>query len=50
MGRLPVKDFSKWLKQQVGMPYLWGGQNESLFDLIRQLAAKKNSPIKTQKR
>ena len=41
MGRLSVKDFSKWLKQQVGMPYLWGGNGESLFDLIRQLAARK---------
>lgn len=46
MGRLSVKDFSKWLKQQVGMPYLWGGQNESLFDLIRQLAAKKEQSDK----
>lgn len=42
MGRLSVKDFSKWLKQQVGMPYLWGGNGESLFDSIRELSAKKN--------
>lgn len=46
MGRLSVKEFSKWLKEQVGMPYLWGGQNESLFDLIRGLAAKKEQSDK----
>lgn len=46
MGRLSVKDFSKWLKQQVGMPYLWGGNGESLFDSIRELSDKKNQSKK----
>lgn len=42
MAKLNVKEFSTWLKAQVGMPYLWGGQNETLFDLIRKLAKNKN--------
>lgn len=46
MGRLNRFEFSKWLKEQVGMPYLWGGQNESLYDLIRGLAAKKEQSDK----
>lgn len=42
MSKLKVKEFSSWVKSQVGMPYLWGGQNETLFDLIRKLAKSKN--------
>ena len=42
MAKLDVKEFSAWVKSQVGMPYLWGGQNETLFDLIRKLAKSKN--------
>ena len=49
MANLDVKEFSSWLKKQVGMPYLWGGQNETLYDLIRKLAKSKNqSDSKTE--
>lgn len=35
------KDFSKWLKERVGCPYLWGGQGESIYGLIKKLAQQK---------
>lgn len=41
MGRLNRFDFTKWAKEQVGSAYLWGGQGESLYELIENLAAKK---------
>lgn len=40
MGELSVKDFSKWAKAQVGNAYLWGGQGESVYELVKQLAKK----------
>lgn len=42
MGRLSIKDFSKWLKEQVGSAYLWGGQGESVFELVESLAKRNN--------
>ena len=42
MAKLEVKDFTKWLKEQVGNCYLWGGQGESVYDLVRTLAKKNN--------
>lgn len=41
MGRLNRFDFTKWAKEQVGSAYCWGGNGESLYDLIRGLASKK---------
>lgn len=50
MGRLAVKEFTKWAKAQVGNAYLWGGQGESVYELVRQLAKKNGqSEEKTEK-
>lgn len=40
MGKLQVKEFTKWAKAQVGSAYLWGGQGESVYELVKQLAKK----------
>lgn len=40
MGKLQVKEFTKWVKEQVGNAYLWGGQGESVYELVRKLAKK----------
>ncbi len=42
MAKLDVKDFSKWLKEQVGNAYCWGGQGESVYDLVRKFAKSKD--------
>jgi cell wall-associated NlpC family hydrolase len=50
MPKLNVKDFSAWLMEQVGNAYLWGGQGESVYDLVRKFAKSKNqSDEKTTK-
>ncbi len=50
MGKLPVKEFTKWAKEQVGSAYLWGGQGESVYELVKQLAKKNGqSEDKTEK-
>lgn len=41
MGMLNRFDFTRWAKEQVGSVYLWGGQGESIYGLIKNLAAKK---------
>lgn len=41
MEKLVVTDFTKWLKEQVGNAYMWGGQNESVYELVKELAKKK---------
>lgn len=38
---LDRKEFSKWLKERVGCPYLWGGQGENVYGLIKKLAQQK---------
>lgn len=50
MAKLDVKDFSKWLKEQVGNAYCWGAQGETVYDLVRKFAKGKNqSDEKTDK-
>ena len=50
MAKLIVKEFTAWLKEQVGNAYMWGGQNESVYDLVKILAEKKGqSSAKTEK-
>jgi hypothetical protein len=50
MAKLDVKDFSKWLKEQVGNAYCWGAQGETVYDLVRKFAKGRNqSDEKTDK-
>ena len=43
-------EFIKYIRSKVGNPYLWGGQGETVFGLIRQLAKKKGqSDTNTEK-
>ena len=34
-------EFIMWCAQQIGNPYMWGGNGESTFDLVRKLANSK---------
>lgn len=50
MAKLNVKEFSAWLKEQVGNAYLWGGQGETVYSLVKNLAKSKGqSEENTQK-
>ncbi|MBP3577718.1 MAG: C40 family peptidase [Lachnospiraceae bacterium] len=38
MAKAKVSEFTKFIRSKVGCAYLWGGQGESLFSLMRKLA------------
>lgn len=38
MAKAKVSEFTKYIRSKVGCAYLWGGQGESLFSLLRKLA------------
>ena len=42
MGKLEIDAFVKWLKEQVGSAYCWGGQGESVYEMVEKLAKKNN--------
>lgn len=45
-----ASEFIKYIRSKVGNPYLWGGQGETVFGLIRQLAKQKGqSDTNTEK-
>lgn len=46
MAKLDVKNFSEWLKQQVGSVYCWGAQGETLYGITRELAKRKDQSDK----
>lgn len=41
MARAKVSEFIVYLNSKVGMPYLWGGQGETVYGLIKKLAKAK---------
>ena len=38
MPKAKVSEFTRYIRSKVGSAYLWGGQGESLFSLLRKLA------------
>lgn len=36
--KVKASEFIKWIESMVGNPYLWGGQGESIFDILRKYA------------
>ena len=45
-----ASEFVKYIRSKVGNPYLWGGQGETLFGLVRQLAKRnQQSDVNTEK-
>lgn len=38
MAKLNVRDFTEWVKDQVGNAYMWAGQGERLYDIIAMYA------------
>lgn len=50
MPKAKVSEFITYIKSKVGAAYLWGGQGESIYGLIRAFAKKKGqSDEKTEK-
>lgn len=41
MAKAKASEFIKYIRSKVGSAYLWGGQGETVFELIRQLAKQK---------
>lgn len=40
--KVKTSEFIKWVESKVGCPYLWGGQGETLFDMVRKYCATKS--------
>lgn len=40
--KVKASEFIKWVESKVGCPYLWGGQGETLFDMVRKYCATKS--------
>lgn len=40
--KVKTSEFIKWIESKVGCPYLWGGQGETLFDMVRKYCATKS--------
>lgn len=38
MPKAKVSEFTKYVRSKIGTAYLWGGQGESLFGLVKKLA------------
>lgn len=36
-----ASEFIKWVESKVGCPYLWGGQGDTLFDMVRKYSTTK---------
>ena len=50
MPKVKVSEFVSYIKSTVGNAYLWGGQGETLFELVEDLAEKKGqSKVNTDK-
>lgn len=39
--KVKASEFIKWIESKVGCPYMWGGQGETVYGLIKSLAKKK---------
>lgn len=40
--KVKASEFIKWIESKVGCPYLWGGQGETLFDMVHKYCATKS--------
>lgn len=48
--KVKASEFIKWIESKVGSPYLWGGQGETLFDMVRKYClSKSQSAAATEK-
>lgn len=48
--KVKASEFIKWVESKVGSPYLWGGQGETLFDMVlKYCLSKSQSAAATEK-
>jgi len=48
--KVKASEFIEWIESKVGSPYLWGGQGETLFDMVRKYClSKSQSAAATEK-
>lgn len=43
--KVKTSEFIRWVESKVGCPYLWGGQGETLFDMVRKYCATKSQSL-----